>query len=966
MNRAGEESRATRRRVLQATASALAVGALPGRSSAQQASGPTVYVGSGSGSSDGTLYAVSAATGTQQWAFTEPDRSVSSSPTVADGTVYVGSNDDALYAVDAATGNQQWTFTRPNGAVSSSPTVADGTVSVGSVDSTLYAVDAATGTQQWAFTQPTGPVNSSPTVYEGTVYVGSGGPFSSTGTLYAVDAATGVQQWAFTRPDSAVDSSPTVADGTVYVGSVDSTLYAVDAATGNQQWRFTRPTGPVSSSPTVYEGTVYIGSDDGTLYAVDAATGSQQWRFTQPSGRVDSSPTVAGGTVYVGSWNNSLYALDAKTGTLEWDFVTPSSKLLSSPTVYDGSVYVGSRDSTLYAVDAATGSQQWAFTQPDFHVDSSPTVVTNPQGGDSIGSRVRFETLGHHDVDPAFFEVRVEDISEQPAGGTLDVTVIVENTGNMPGTRTVSLVIDSLGRDSTTVSLDEGGSTAETLSVQTGNDDAGEYTATVDTGDSQTIATVTVTLPGSESGGNNRFGTTEIAAVGGGASLTLLLGVYALMRRSDEDDTQTEHTQESSSKDGTDSDEESSSKDGTDSDEESSSEDGTDSEEESSSKDGTDSEEEITTTDQSSKDDITDKVDTLLADAATALDRAAAEIDRGTLDDAEYTLDSITETLDTAREAVNEQEDPELTDRLTSLDNRHEQLRQQLDDERIRVPTTVPSAPQCSLSYHDLEMRGELGRGGNADLYRATATADRGKVDVAVKEPRMGGETLDIDTVEGMMDEAATWQQLDDHDYITSVVDYGTHPLPWIAIEYMDGGHLGERAGDLSAEQALWTAIATTKGVRHAHRHGVAHLDLKPENVLFRSVEDAWDVPKVADWGLSKHLLEHSKSVEELSPHYAAPEQFDDSYGSTDDVTDIYQLGTVFYELFTGQPPFEGSPARVMNRVLTEEPAPPSEVATVPRELDEVLTTALAKEKSERYESVLYLRDDLQELFEQS
>jgi hypothetical protein len=53
-----------------------------------------------------------------------------------------------------------------------------------------------------------------------------------------------------------------------------------------------------------------------------------------------------------------------------------------------------------------------------------------------------------------------------------------------------------------------------------------------------------------------------------------------------------------------------------------------------------------------------------------------------------------------------------------------------------------------------------------------------------------------------------------------------------------------------------------------------------------------------------------------------------------------------------------------MNRVLTEEPEPPSEVADIPQELDDILMTALAKEKSERYESVLYLRDDLQELQE--
>jgi serine/threonine protein kinase len=93
------------------------------------------------------------------------------------------------------------------------------------------------------------------------------------------------------------------------------------------------------------------------------------------------------------------------------------------------------------------------------------------------------------------------------------------------------------------------------------------------------------------------------------------------------------------------------------------------------------------------------------------------------------------------------------------------------------------------------------------------------------------------------------------------------------------------------------------------------------------------------------------------------PEQFDtDQYGPTDNVTDVYQLGAVFYELFTGRPPFEGQTFEVINKIQSERPAPPSEVADVPEALDEVLLTALATGKADRYEHVLYLRDDLQAL----
>jgi len=101
-----------------------------------------------------------------------------------------------------------------------------------------------------------------------------------------------------------------------------------------------------------------------------------------------------------------------------------------------------------------------------------------------------------------------------------------------------------------------------------------------------------------------------------------------------------------------------------------------------------------------------------------------------------------------------------------------------------------------------------------------------------------------------------------------------------------------------------------------------------------------------------------------MSPTYAAPEQFDETRGPTDDITDVYQLGAVFYYLFTGKPPFEGRPTKVMREVIEESPRPPSDVdESIPAEIDEVILTALAKEKSDRYESVLYLRDELKDLY---
>jgi serine/threonine protein kinase len=68
-------------------------------------------------------------------------------------------------------------------------------------------------------------------------------------------------------------------------------------------------------------------------------------------------------------------------------------------------------------------------------------------------------------------------------------------------------------------------------------------------------------------------------------------------------------------------------------------------------------------------------------------------------------------------------------------------------------------------------------------------------------------------------------------------------------------------------------------------------------------------------------------------------------------MTNVYQLGAVFYQLFTGRPPFEGQSFEIMNKIQNEQPIPPSKVADVPEELDEVLLTALATDKDDRYDT---------------
>lgn len=281
-------------------------------------------------------------------------------------------------------------------------------------------------------------------------------------------------------------------------------------------------------------------------------------------------------------------------------------------------------------------------------------------------------------------------------------------------------------------------------------------------------------------------------------------------------------------------------------------------------------------------------------------------------------------------------------------------------------PTTVPSAPDLSLTYDDIAKGRHVGTGGSAEVFEATVDTADGEFTIALKEPR-----FETDVAPAVIDEfereADTWDRLDAHDNIVGVIDWGTEPHSWIAMEYMDGGPLATMAGRIAPRQAIWTLLAVVQGVYYAHQRGVAHLDLKPGNVLVRTTGEAtWPVPKVGDWGLAKVLLDHTRSVKGYTPLYAAPEQIDSQrFGSPDTQTDIYQLGAIGYTLVAGRPPFTGDSAEIVYDIVDTDVPPLTDHAPgAPTRLDEILRTALAKDGTDRYENILYLRDDLRELYD--
>jgi outer membrane protein assembly factor BamB len=236
-----------------------------------------------------------------------------------------------------------WRFTT-GGAVSSSPSIADGILYVGSQDKYIYALNANDGSLIWKFATQA-PVESSVAVVNGKVYTGG-----DDGYVYCLDANTGARQWQtfvngdlpFTFGNLILKSSPAVANGAVYIGSLDGYLYALDADSGNVIWK-TQALGPIESSPAYFDGAVYFTAEEpdaGALYKLDAANGDVLWKKEMPyqpsftgGNEMLGSPSVAAGYVFASSNWGDYYCFNTSTGEMNWKFTDPTATefIVSSP-----------------------------------------------------------------------------------------------------------------------------------------------------------------------------------------------------------------------------------------------------------------------------------------------------------------------------------------------------------------------------------------------------------------------------------------------------------------------------------------------------------------------------------------------------------------------------------------------------------------------------------------------------------
>lgn len=276
----------------------------------------------------------------------------------------------------------------------------------------------------------------------------------------------------------------------------------------------------------------------------------------------------------------------------------------------------------------------------------------------------------------------------------------------------------------------------------------------------------------------------------------------------------------------------------------------------------------------------------------------------------------------------------------------------------LTLETPVHSLERGGTFADRYEIIEEVGKGGMGRVYKVFDKKIKENIALKLLKPEIASDPR---TIERFRNELKFARKIS-HPHVCRMYDLGEAGLlHFITMEYVSGEDLKSfirRAGHLTEPKALSIAEQITDGLAEAHRLGVLHRDLKPQNVMIDRDGNA----KVMDFGIARSLHAAGFTGSGImvgTPEYMSPEQAEAS--GVDARSDIYSLGIIIYEMVTGKVPFSGeTPLSVALKQKTEMPRNPRELnALISEDLSRLVMKCLEKEREKRYQTAAELRADL-------
>lgn len=283
-----------------------------------------------------------------------------------------------------------------------------------------------------------------------------------------------------------------------------------------------------------------------------------------------------------------------------------------------------------------------------------------------------------------------------------------------------------------------------------------------------------------------------------------------------------------------------------------------------------------------------------------------------------------------------------------------------------RTPAILRTEGAFAGRYH---IDSVIGRGGMGIVYKAMHLHMGRTVALKVLYPESAS---DLKAVAQFKKESQAASALRHHN-IVSVYDFGVSDegQPFLVMDYVNGVSLDKllEHKPMELRKSIDVFLQVCDGLSVTHAHGLVHCDLKPSNIMVETQRNGKDLVKIVDFGLAKSVPKNwsiqSKLTDSFeivgSPLYMSPEQC--SCSTLDARSDIYSLGCIMYEAFSGIQIFDGTtPHKIFSQHLTDEPRPFAVVQPkrqIPVELEKVVFKTLKKNPAHRYQSALELKHGL-------